>query len=84
MCPGITLMRAYSRTTRSNAKHFFDYLSGQFPSRLISIQVDGGSEFRNELMRRWAYLYLSYHRESLNTMAVLSGQTARCEFYPFY
>ena len=49
-CPitGMTIMRTYSRATSRNAKAFLAYLAKQLPFGLASIQVDGGSEFRDE------------------------------------
>ena len=43
---GTTIMRAYSRASSRNAKRFLNELSQQLPFDLLSIQVDGGSEFR--------------------------------------
>jgi len=52
-CPvtGTTIMRTYSRASSRNAKRFLEYLIEQLPYDLISVQVDGGSEFRDEFER---------------------------------
>ena len=49
-CPvtGTTIMRTYSSASSRNAKRFLDYLIAQLPDALVSVQVDGGSEFRDE------------------------------------
>ena len=41
-------LRAYSRATSRNAKRFLAYLQEQAPFPIRSLQVDGGSEFRDE------------------------------------
>lgn len=47
-CPitGMTIMRTYRRATSRNAQSFLAYVIDQLPFKLTSIQVDGGSEFR--------------------------------------
>ncbi len=49
-CPvtGTTIMRIDSSASSRNARRFLDYLIAQLPYALISVQVDGGSEFRDE------------------------------------
>ncbi len=49
-CPaaGFVALKAYSRATSRNAKDFLICLIEQAPFKIRSIQVDGGSEFRDE------------------------------------
>lgn len=44
----MTIMRAYTRANIRNAKRFLQYLIRQAPFTIHSIQVDCGSEFRDE------------------------------------
>ena len=46
-CPVSKFMatRVYSRATAGNAKRFLLDIPGELPFPLVSIQVDGGSEF---------------------------------------
>ena len=41
-------LQVYSRATSRNAKRFLAYLQEQAPFPIRSLQVDGGSEFRDE------------------------------------
>ena len=41
-------LQVYSRATSRNAKRFLEYLCEQAPFPIRSMQVDGGSEFRDE------------------------------------
>ncbi len=43
-----TMMRAYCRASRRNARRFLEHLITQLPYPAISIQVDGGSAFKEE------------------------------------
>ena len=49
-CPvtGVVILKVYSCATSRTAKAFSHYLLKQAPFKIISIQVDGGSEFRDE------------------------------------
>ena len=50
VCPitKITVAKVYSRATSRTAKAFLEYLEKQLPFPILSIQVDGGSEFRKD------------------------------------
>ncbi len=90
-CPvtGTTIMRSYSRATSRNAKHFLGYLRTQLPFELISIQVDGGSEFRDEFEDACKELdiplfVLPPKKPKWNGCVERANGTTRYEFYPFY
>jgi len=44
----ITVEKAYTNATSALAEQFLEYTQKQFPFKIKSIQVDGGSEFRGE------------------------------------
>ena len=90
-CPvtGTTIMRAYSCATSRNAKRFLEYLAEQLPFELISIQVDGGSEFRDEFEQACETLevplfVLPPRKPKWNGCVERANGTTRYEFYPFY
>ena len=90
-CPitGTTIMRTYSRASSRNAKHFLAYLKAQLPFELISIQVDGGSEFRDEFEQTCELLkiplfVLPPRKPKWNGCVERANGTTRYEFYPFY
>ena len=90
-CPitGMTIMRTYSRATSRNAKAFLAYLAKQLPFGLASIQVDGGSEFRDEFEQACEDLgvplfVLPPKSPKLNACVERANGTSRYEFYPFY
>ena len=90
-CPvtGTTIMRAYSRASSRNAKRFLNELSQQLPFDLLSIQVDGGSEFRDEFESACQALgiplfVLPPRKPKWNGCVERANGTTRYEFYPFY
>lgn len=90
-CPvtGTTIMRTYSRATSRNAKRFLEYLKEQLPFELISIQVDGGSEFKDEFEQACKQLavplfVLPPRKPKWNGCVERANGTTRYEFYPFY
>lgn len=90
-CPvtGTTIMRVYSRASSRNAKHFLGYLRGQLPFDLLSIQVDGGSEFRDEFetacqQQQIPLFVLPPRKPKYNGCVERANGTTRYEFYPFY
>ena len=90
-CPvtGTTIMRAYSSATSRNAKRFLEYLRKQLPFDLISLQVDGGSEFRDEFEQACESLaiplfVLPPRKPKWNGCVERANGTTRYEFYPFY
>ncbi len=48
ICPitKVLVAQIYSNATSSSAAHFLDYVRDQLPFPILSIQVDGGSEFK--------------------------------------
>ena len=90
-CPvtGTTIMRAYSRASSRNAKRFLDDLIAQRPDALVSVQVDGGSEFRDEFEQACKLLkiplfVLPPRKPKWNGCVERANGTTRYEFYPFY
>jgi len=90
-CPvtGTTVMRTYSSASSRNARRFLEYLITQLPFDLISIQVDGGSEFRDEFEGACERLNLPLfvlppRKPKWNGCVERANGTTRYEFYPFY
>ncbi len=90
-CPvtGTTIMRAYSRASSRNAKRFLDDLIAQRPDALVSVQVDGGSEFRDEFESACQALGMSLfvlppRKPKWNGCVERANGTTGYEFYPFY
>ena len=90
-CPvtGYVALKAYSRATSRNAKNFLNYLIEQAPFNIISIQVDGGSEFRDEFEQACEALniplfVLPPRKPKWNGCVERANGTSRYEFYPFY
>lgn len=90
-CPvtGTTVLRTYSRASSRNAKRFLEYLVTQLPYALISVQVDGGSEFRDEFEQACKVLkiplfVLPPRKPKWNGCVERANGTSRYEFYPFY
>ncbi|WP_424947196.1 helix-turn-helix domain-containing protein [Candidatus Spongiihabitans sp.] len=80
-CPaaGFVALKAYSRATSRNAKDFLICLIEQAPFKIRSIQVDGGSEFRDEFEQACEALDLPLLRcrlKSRNGMVALSEPMA--------
>lgn len=90
-CPvtGFVVMKAYSRATSRNAKDFLHHLIQQAPFKIISIQVDGGSEFRDEFEQACEALniplfVLPPRKPKWNGCVERANGSSRYEFYPFY
>ncbi len=90
-CPvtGLVVLRAYSRATSRNATHFLKSLITQLPFTLSSIQVDGGSEFRDEFEQACKDLSIKLYvlpprKPEWNGCVERANGTSRYEFYPFY
>lgn len=49
-CPvtKLTVSQVYHHATSRNAAQFLEYMQEQFPFKIVSIQVDGGSEFMGQ------------------------------------
>ncbi len=90
-CPvtGFVALKAYSRATSRNAKDFLHYLIEQAPFKIRSIQVDGGSEFRDEFEQACEALdiplfTLPPKKPEWNGCVERANGTSRYEFYPLY
>ena len=90
-CP-VTKIRsdqAYSRATSKNAADFLDQILREFPFKIRSIQVDGGSEFMGAFeqaaKRRNVDLFvLPPKSPKYNGNVERSNSTVKYEFYRFY
>ena len=81
-------LQVYSRATSRNAKRFLAYLQEQAPFPIRSLQVDGGSEFRDEFEQACQEagipLYvLPPKKPEYNGCVERANGTSRYEFYPF-
>ena len=90
-CPvtGFVALKAYSCATSRNAKDFLNYLIKQAPFKIISLQVDGGSEFRDEFEQACEDLGIKLYvlpprKQKWNGCVERANGTSRYEFYPFY
>ena len=90
-CPvtGLVVLRAYSRATSRNATPFLKSLITQLPFTLSSIQVDGGSEFRDEFEQACKDLSIKLYvlpprKPEWNGCVERANGTSRYAFYPFY
>ena len=82
-------LRAYSRATSGNARRFLAYLQAQAPFPIRSLQVDGGSEFRDEFEQACQDLGIPLYvlppkKPEYNGCVERANGTSRYEFYPFY
>ena len=72
-------LQVYSRATSRNAKRFLAYLQEQAPFPIRSLQVDGGSEFRDEFEQACQEADIPLYvlpPKNPNIMAVWSAPTA--------
>ena len=90
-CPvtKITITQVYSRATITNAVRFLQGVQQQFPFKLRSIQVDGGSEFRAEFEQACATQKIPLYvlppcSPELNGQVERSNGTFKYEFYRPY
>ena len=91
VCPVSKFMvtRVYSRATATNAKRFLMDLLGALPFPLLSVQVDGGSEFMAGFEDACEKLRVSLHvlpprRPQWNGCVERTNRTARIEFWSLY
>ena len=82
-------MRAYCRAGSRNARRFLEYLITQLPYPLISIQVDGGSAFKEAFEQACQALeiplfVLPPKKPKYNGCVARADGTTRYAFYPFY
>ena len=87
-CPvtGFVALKAYSRATSRNAKDFLAHLIEPAPFKIRSIQVDGGSGFRDELgqARQALDLPLLALPPERNGCVERANGASRYEFYPLH
>ena len=81
--------RAYSRATAGNAERFLDAVRAELPHELLSVQVDGGSEFMAEFERACATLDIPLYvlpprRPQFNGCVERANDTTRVEFWNLY
>jgi transposase InsO family protein len=79
-------LKAYKRQTSTAAADFLHYLRKKFPFPIKAIQIDGGSEFKDQFeeacRRRGILLFeLPPHSPKLNGHVERSNRTHREEFY---
>ena len=81
--------RVYSRATAGNARRFLMDLVGALPFPLLSVQVDGGSEFMAEFENGCEetgvpLLVLPPRRPQWNGCVERANRSARTEFWGLY
>ena len=81
-------LQVYSRATSRNAKRFLAYLKAQAPFPIRSLQVDGGSEFRDEFEQACQDLGIPLYvlppkKPEYNGCVERANGTSRYEFYPY-
>ena len=81
--------RVYSRATAGNARRFLLDILGELPFPLVSVQVDGGSEFMAAFEDACAELnvplrVLPPRRPQWNGCVERANRSARAEFWSLY
>jgi len=82
-------LRAYKRQTSLKAAHFLHYLRKKFPYPIRAIQIDGGSEFKDQFeeacrAKKIPLFVLPPRSPKLNGHVERSNRTHREEFYEVY
>jgi putative transposase len=83
------VIRAYTRQTSLKAAHFLHYLRKKFPYPIRAIQIDGGSEFKDQFeeeckAKKIPLFVLPPKSPKLNGHVERSNRTHREEFYEVY
>ena len=83
------VIRAYTRQTSIKAAHFLHYLRKKFPYPIRAIQIDGGSEFKDQFeeeckAKKIPLFVLPPKSPKLNGHVERSNWTHREEFYEVY
>jgi transposase InsO family protein len=83
------VIRAYTRQTSLKAAHFLHYLRKKFPYPVRAIQIDGGSEFKDQFeeeckAKKIPLFVLPPKSPKLNGHVERSNRTHREEFYEVY
>ena len=81
--------RAYSRATAHNAKRFLEAVRNDLPHPLLSVQVDGGSEFRADFEQACQALHIPLYvlpprRPQFNGCVERANDSTRVEFWNLY
>lgn len=91
ICPvtKYAVYQAYKEATSKNAADFLEYLKKEFPFHILSIQVDGGSEFMAEFEKSCSKSNISLfvlppRSPEYNGNVERSNGTAKYEFYAQY
>ena len=91
VCPitGLVIARAGTRATAASAERFLDYLCRKAPFPIVSLQVDGGSEFMGKFEeacrdRGIALHVLPPRSPKLNGCVERANGTFRGDFYNTY
>jgi putative transposase len=82
-------LRAYKSQTSLKAAHFLHYLRKKFPYPIRAIQIDGGSEFKDQFeeachAKKIPLFVLPPRSPKLNGHVERSNRTHREEFYEVY
>ncbi len=83
------VLRAYKQQTSLKAAHFLHYLRKKFPYPVRAIQIDGGSEFKDQFeeecrAKKIPLFVLPPRSPKLNGHVERSNRTHREEFYEVY
>ena len=83
------MARAYSRATAHNAKRFLEAVRNDLPHPLLSVQVDGGSEFRADFEQACQALHIPLYvlpprRPQFNGCVERANDSTRVEFWNLY
>lgn len=91
ICPTTkwTAFKVYQKATSHSATDFLRYIQEQFPFKIVSIQVDGGSEFMADFEQSCKKLGIPLYvlpprSPEWNGAVERSNGTARYEFYSQY
>ena len=91
MCPStrFSVSKAYREATALNAQDFLLFLIQKLPFKLISIQVDGGSEFRGEFEQACKKLHIPLfvtpvRSPQTNAFVERGNGIVKYEFYKLY
>lgn len=91
ICPTskYAVFKAYKEANSRNAADFLEHLKEQFPVPIISIQVDGGSEFMGDFEKacfdsKIPLFVLPPRKPKFNANVERSNGTAKYEFYYQY
>ena len=91
ICPTTRILigKAYTQATSLNASDFLNFMALSFPFKIVSIQVDGGSEFRSEFEKACQNLQIPLFvlppgSPKMNGFVERSNGTLKYEFFNSY